>query len=377
MSLQVRIMIKKIIWRVNNMKSRKLISLSLALLLAAITLAGCSDATSPVAATAPAATAAATGATPSAAPASNVNLSGVTLRIAQTGWGSSEAALKAAGLDNTPYKVEYSVFQGGNLCLEAMAAGQIDFTSSSEIPPIFAAQATNGGNFKIIAVSNSNTLLQEVVIPAGSSLKSVADLKGKKVGYISATTAQYFLLKILQNAGLTWNDIQAVPITTADGVTALVGGQIDAFASYGNSITAAKKQGATTLASGQDILSGNFPYEASPAAIADPSKHAAILDYLVRQEKADRWQVQNIQPWANISAKPQGQTVDQAVDVLTKGFQQRPPHVKPVSAGTITSEQSVTDAFFTVGSLKAKLDVTGLYSDAFTNELNTALQSVQ
>ena len=58
----------------------------------------------------------------------------VTLRVGQTGWGAHEEALKAAGLDkDLPYKVEYSVFQGGNLAIEAMAAGHLDSAVTSEI----------------------------------------------------------------------------------------------------------------------------------------------------------------------------------------------------------------------------------------------------
>ena len=87
----------------------------------------------------------------------------VVLRVAETGWDSFNQVLIAAGLDDTPYTVEYSIFQGGNLCLEAMAADKIDFTGSSEIPPISASLASNGGNFKIVAVSNSSPQNQELV----------------------------------------------------------------------------------------------------------------------------------------------------------------------------------------------------------------------
>lgn len=315
--------------------------------------------------------------TVSTASTSSADLRDVTLRVAEVGWGNWEAAFKEAGLDKTPYKVQYSVFAGGNLCLEAMAAGQIDFTGSSETPPLFAAQAANGGNFKIIAVNNSNTLLQELVIPKGSPVKTVADLKGKKVGYIKATTAQYFLLKMLQKAGLQWSDIQAEPISTADGVTALVSGRLDAFASYGNTITSARRLGATTLASAKDILSGNFPYEASLAAISDKGKHAAILDYLLRIEKTNLYQAQHVADWANISAKPQGMTTEQNIEVLKNGNAQRKTHLLPVGDTAIASEQDVANAFASVGLLKSKVDVKDYYSDAFTAELKSQLPKVQ
>jgi len=114
------------------------------------------------------------------ATSSKVDLSKVTIVVGETGWKSKEQGLKAAGLSDTPYNVQYVNFQGGNLQLEAMAAGHLDLALTSEIPPIFASQSGNGGNFKIIAINKSGTLNQELVIPKGSKIKSIKDLKGKK-----------------------------------------------------------------------------------------------------------------------------------------------------------------------------------------------------
>jgi sulfonate transport system substrate-binding protein len=315
--------------------------------------------------------------TDSAVDGSDIDFSNVTLRFAETGWDLQKELLKAAGLDDTPYEVEYTVFQGGNLCLEAMAAKQVDLTGSSEIPPIYASLAENGGNFKIVAVNNSNTLLQELVIPPNSDIKSVADLKGKKVGFIKSTTAQYFLYVMLKNAGLSWSDIDSVEITTADGVTALLGGELDAFASYGNSINAAKNGGATTLESAADILSGNFPFEASVDALADKGKSAAIVDYLARLQLAYEWQKQNVEKWAEISADPTGQTYEDALDVLQKGYEQRDSQVITLSDEITKSEQNVADAFFEVGLLEQKVDVSTLYDNSLTDGYNQALAALR
>lgn len=300
----------------------------------------------------------------------SIDLSKVTLRVGQTGWSAYESALKSAGLDKTPYKVEYSIFQGGNLCLQAMAADQIDFTGSSETPPVFAAGSQNQGNFKIVAVSHASTLMQELVIPKDSSIRSVADLKGKKVGYINSTTAQYFLIKMLEEAGLKWEDIDAKQVSTADGVTALAGGQIDAFASYGVSIIAAHKNGATTLKSAQNILSGYFPYEASVSALKDDGKKAAIIDYLARLEKANQWKRDNAESWAKISSKPQGFSEEEGLDTFKKQEEQIKSEVILVDDRVKASQQDLSNVFFSLGLIKNKQDVNEFYS----NELNEGLK---
>lgn len=301
----------------------------------------------------------------------------ITIRIGATGWNSFESSLKAAGLDNTYYKAEYYVFQGGNLCLEAMAAGQLDFTATSEIPPVAASFAENGGNFKIIAVNNSSPQTQEVVALKDSGIKTIADLKGKKVGYIKNTTAQYFLFQMLKEAGLDWKDIDAIAITTADGVTALRSGSIDAFASYGNSINAAKNSGAVTVQTALTILSGNFPYEISNKALADPEKKAAIADYLARIQKADEWQAQNIEKWAAIQADPTGQSYDDCLTLLKNTYADHGPVVKLPDAQIVQSEQKVADAFYELGLFKSKADVSKFYDYSLTDLYNKALNKLK
>ncbi|MFF2089272.1 ABC transporter substrate-binding protein [Paenibacillus sp. NPDC058174] len=301
--------------------------------------------------------------------AAELDLTKVTLVVGQTGWGNFEAGFQAAGVDNTPYKVEYQVFQGGNLQLEAMAAKHLDLALTSEIPPIFASLAANGGNFKIIAVSQGTTLQQEIVIPKDSPIKTVADLKGKKVAYVKATTAHYFLLKILENAGLTWGDIEPVELSTADGLSALISGSVDALASYGNAIITSKQKGATTLASAKDILSGNFPVATTPANIEDPLKHAAIVDYLKRINQFHEWARAHEQEWAEIVAKATKQDVTQALETYHNGEQQRPTKIIPTSPEAIASQQDVADALTSVGLLSSKIDASQIWSNAFDDEL--------
>ncbi|WP_322905899.1 ABC transporter substrate-binding protein [Paenibacillus campi] len=296
----------------------------------------------------------------------------VTIKVAQTGWGNLEQGLKAAGLDNTPYQVQYSVFQGGNLILEAMAANQVDLGTTSEIPPIFASQAANGGNFKVVAVQQGNTLNQEIVVPQNSPIHTVADLKGKKIAFVKNTTAQYFLLKILQSAGLTWQDIQPVELSTADGLSALISGKVDALASYGNAIISAHQNGATTLASAKHILSGSFLVAAADPALADAAKQKAIADYLNRLNQFYDWTRSHPEQWAQIIAAATHQPEQQALTTLTEGEAQRPSRVVAISATAIASEQDVADTFAKAGILPAKIDVHKFWSDVLSKQLPPA-----
>lgn len=71
----------------------------------------------------------------SASAESSSDVSSVTLRVGDTGWKVSSAVLKYAHLDDTPYKLKWSLFQGGDQQLQAIRAGALDVAYSSEIPP--------------------------------------------------------------------------------------------------------------------------------------------------------------------------------------------------------------------------------------------------
>lgn len=293
----------------------------------------------------------------------------VTIRVGQTGWGNLEEGLKAAGLDDTPYHVDYSVFQGGNLILEAMAAGQVDFGITSEIPPIFASQAAEGGGFKVVAVQQGSTLNQELVVPQGSPVRSVADLKGKKVAFVKNTTAHYFLLKMLEDAGLSWQDIDAVELSTADGLSALISGKVDALASYGNAIISAHQKQAVTIASAKDILSGSFLVNVADSAIADSDRQKAITDYLDRINQFYEWTRSHPQEWAQITANATHQPLEQALQTLQEGEAQRPSRITAVSEQAIRSQQDVADTFSQAGVLSAPVKAAEFWSDAFSTNL--------
>ncbi|MEU5317656.1 ABC transporter substrate-binding protein [Streptomyces sp. NPDC021056] len=297
----------------------------------------------------------------------------VTLRVGSTGWKTEEAVLKYAGLDDTPYNVKWSLFQGGDQQLQAIRAGALDLASSSEIPPVFAA-ADGTPNFKVVAVQRGATLNQEVVVPKGSKVTGIAGLKGKKVGYVQNTTAHYFLYELLKQAGLKWSDIDAKPLLPNDGLAALNGGGIDAFASYGTSVITAHQQGATTVGSGKDILSGNFLWSARDSVLESPEETAAAADLIARITKAYAYvRDGHLDGFAEVTADATHQPLAQARRDLVAAQTQRPTEARTVGDDAIASQQRVADVFTELGALKSTLDVKSFWSAALNAELKKAL----
>lgn len=349
-----------------------------------LALAGCGSSSKAATATDTSTTAvAAVGAAPTTAAVSTagaspttVDLSGVTLKVGvfpATGW---DVELKAAGLSKTPYHVDYVTLDSGSLQLQSIDAGTVDVGSSSSIPPIFASQTTNQGNFKVVAASEGNTLNQVTLVPKGSSIATAADLKGKKVGYVPNTTAEYFLLRQLQSAGLTFKDITPVQLSTSQGLSALLGGSIAAFADYGTTVIAGEAQGAKVLADGGPILAAQTgglvgAVDAAAPDLTNPAKAAAIADFIARVNASYTWARAHAQQWAQIESDATNQPVAQALQQFTQGEAEKHTTIGPTDANSIAAEQAIADTFHTAGILTTPVTA----STFWTTQLNAAISA--
>jgi sulfonate transport system substrate-binding protein len=209
---------------------------------------------------------------------------------------------------------------------------------------------------------------QTVLVPKDSPIQSIADLKGKRVGYVRATTTQYYLTKMLAEVGLSFADIEAVNLTVPDGAAAFRTGQLDAWAIYGYSVPLAQSNaGARVLKRANGYLSGNYLFFASPEAIADPQRHAAIADFFVRLQKAFAWRQANPERYAAALAAEIGVPVEAVLALLRNESQVR--RLVPVDDAAIQSQQDVADTFLKAGVIERPVDVRPLWDGSFAAAL--------
>src|SRR6201995_30683 len=116
---------------------------------------------------------------------------------------------------------------GSNKALEFLNAGSIDFGSTAGSAALVAR--INGNPIKSIYVF-SRPEWTALVTTKDSKIASVADLKGKRVSVTGPTDPHIFLVRALLGAGLTEKDITPVLLQHADGKTALIRGDVDAWA---------------------------------------------------------------------------------------------------------------------------------------------------
>jgi sulfonate transport system substrate-binding protein len=142
------------------------------------------------------------------------------LVLKKFGW--LEESLKA---ENIPVKWVQSA--GSNRALEFLNSGSVDFGSTAGLAAVLSR--ANGNPIKGVYIY-SRPEWTALVVPKDSPIKSIKDLKGKKVAATKGTDPFLFLLRSLNQEGLKKSDIEHVALQHADGRAALEQGRVDAWA---------------------------------------------------------------------------------------------------------------------------------------------------
>ncbi len=144
----------------------------------------------------------------------------VSLVLKSKGWAEAEFAKEGI-------KVEWLLSQGSNRALEFLNGNAVDFGSSAGAAALIS-RANGNPIYGVYLYSKPEWAA--LVTLKGSPIAKVADLKGKRVAATLGTDPYIFLLRSLDTAGLTAQDIQIVSLQHGDGAVALVGKQVDAWA---------------------------------------------------------------------------------------------------------------------------------------------------
>lgn len=154
------------------------------------------------------------------------------IRIDYASYNPVSLVLKDKGLLEAEFAkdniaIEWVQSAGSNKALEFLGNGTVDFGSAAGGAALMAR--ASGIPIKAVYVF-SRPEWTALVVPADSPLKSVADLKGKKIAVTIGTDPHIFLLRAMLDAGLTEKDVTLVPLQHADGRIAMEKGQVDAWA---------------------------------------------------------------------------------------------------------------------------------------------------
>jgi sulfonate transport system substrate-binding protein len=236
-------------------------------------------------------------------------------------------------------EVKWNEFSSGPPMMEAMNVGSIDYGAVGDSPPVFAQSA---GATIVYAAGQPITNGQGILVPQNSAIRSIADLKGKRVGFTKGSSAHNIIVQTLEKAGLAYADIAPVYLTPPDAGTAFANGSIDAWSIWDPYFAIGEtKQNGRILVNASEITKTNSFYIAN----RDFAKnHGPVLQQMIDVTTA-KW----AESHRDEVAKALSAVTNIPLDIQTIAANRSSFAVGPITEDIIATQQGVADRFFKLG----------------------------
>jgi sulfonate transport system substrate-binding protein len=259
-----------------------------------------------------------------------------------------ESAFKPLGIE-----IKWIDFQFGPPLLEAINVGSVDFGFVGDTPPIFAQ--AGGARIRYVAAVKSEGDTQAIIVPKDSPIKSLADLKGKRVAFGKGSSAHNLLVAALEKAGLSWADITPAPLAPADATAAFVKGSVDAWSIWDPYLALAElKENARVLVFDKDVHKPNAYYIANTDFV---ERYPALVAKLNTSFAAEG-------VWAEAHheevAKAQSEATGVDIEAVRRFVNRSSYRVVPLDAEVVKSQQAVADRFARLGLIPKPVNVSDI-----------------
>ncbi|MFE7274377.1 ABC transporter substrate-binding protein [Streptomyces sp. NPDC057623] len=249
----------------------------------------------------------------STAPLATKVPAGTSLKIASF-QNAQQLQFRLAELGDPPFKISNWLNIGaGPDVINAFRAKSLDLANNAGIPPIQAYY--QGFDAKIVAINITRRPNYLFATKPGSDIRSVEDFRGRRLAFSQGQAQGVVLLRALKKAGLKYDEVELVPLTSNQFLTALQSGQVD-IAPLGNTqapayLTQYGSKGARTITTDVvDLL--NLLWAPVPV-LNDPAKAAAIAAYIPLWARSQVWTYENPDVWnQEFYVKTQNLTLAQA-----------------------------------------------------------------
>jgi sulfonate transport system substrate-binding protein len=272
----------------------------------------------------------------------------------------TRGVLEASGqLKDVPYQIEWFNFPAAQPLGEALNAGAIDIGGLGDAPLIFAYAA--GARVRAVAATRSQPVDLAILVPAGSPIKSAADLKGKRIATTRGSIGHFLAIATLERAGIKLSDVTLAFMQPADAKSALESGNVDAWSTWDPYVALGElRDNNRSIANGVGLSSGLSFQAATDESIK--TKRAQIDDFVRRVAAGQQWALSHPDEVAAI----QSRVTHLPADVLKVVYQRA--QLKPITIDSkvIAEQQRTADLYVRAGVIKTTLDVTPSFDAQFT-----------
>jgi sulfonate transport system substrate-binding protein len=261
---------------------------------------------------------------------------------------SVEDAFKPLGIE-----IRWIDFQFGPPLLEAINVGSVDFGYVGDSPPIFAQ--AGGARIRYVAAVKSEGNTQAIVVPQDSPIKTLADLKGKRIAFGKGSSAHNLLVAALEKAGLAWSDITPAPLAPADATAAFAKGAVDAWSIWDPYLALAElNEHARVIAFDKDVHKPNAFYIAGTDFVEKYPSLVAKLNAVFASEGQ----------WADTHheevAKAQAEATGVDIAAIRRFVDRSNYRVVPIDDEVIKSQQAVAERFARFGLIPKPVNVSDI-----------------
>ncbi|WP_066716149.1 MULTISPECIES: sulfonate ABC transporter substrate-binding protein [Hyphomicrobiales] len=252
--------------------------------------------------------------------------------------------------------IKWVEFQFGPPLLEALNVASIDYGPTGDAPPIFAQAAR--ANLLYVATQEAAGSGAAILLPPNSPIRTLTDLKGKKIAFAKASSSHNLTIAAIEKAGIGYEEFTPVYLPPADARAAFERGSVDAWTIWDPFFAIAEQvPGVRILSLSKGIVAQNSFYLANRDFTGrHPDVVAAINDELAkvaRWAETHRGEVAAVQAAATgLPIEPWKRAVDRADFVIA-----------PLNPRVLDEQQRVADRFHRLGLIPKPINVRDIVWD--------------
>ncbi|QWW69773.1 aliphatic sulfonate ABC transporter substrate-binding protein [Rhizobium sp. WYJ-E13] len=247
--------------------------------------------------------------------------------------------------------VSWSEFTSGPPLLEALGAGALDFGATGDVPPLFAQAA--GGALYYVGIYRGSPAGSAILVRKDSPIKTLEDLKGKKVAFKRGSSAHNVTVKVLRKVGLKPEDVQQVDLAPPDAAAAFKNGSIDAWSIWDPYLAIAEADPDTRILTTAEGIVDSYSFFLANKDFTDENG-TVIVNVLDELAKVGRSAQDNL----DVTVKELSEITGVPADI-TRVALQRPGadlgSVTTVTEAAAAYQQALADEFYNLGIVPKKL----------------------